>query len=262
MQTTVQKEPAIRLGSGIFYVWNGSEYVNLGAIKNAVLNVSKLISEMVFDNAKMSPKSKIEEALFSADMYEIDLTNLQLIDGIADYSTLDGTPVVITDEIVLATGLVWGEGEILTLDNGNGDGSVVSLTAFTNNNIALVDGTDFEVYVENGVTKMLNIKGSDITSAGDGIEATYTYTPNASKTQVYRDIMRAMNTNKFKFVNTDDDGKELSIEFFSGYNRGNLEVSFLSDETTDDASYTPLEIKAFPTDNQDLFQIVDEQSIA
>lgn len=259
MQTTVQKPDAIRLWSGILSVWNGTEYLNLGALKNAVLSVTKLISEMVFDNAKMSPKSKIQDALLSADLYEIDLENLQLIDGFADYSTLDGTPVVITDEALKVSGETWADGEVIPLANANGDGSAITVTALTNNGVTVA--TSYEVFVENGVTKLLNISGGDIAITGTGLEVDYTYTPNASKTQLYKDVMKELSKNKFKFVNTNDEGKIFSIEFFSGYNRGNLEITFQSDETTDDASFTPIEIKAFPDANQQLFQIVDEQSL-
>jgi hypothetical protein len=44
---------------------------------------------MVFDNAKMPPKIKIDEAVFSANLYEIALENLQKIDGFAEYTSID-----------------------------------------------------------------------------------------------------------------------------------------------------------------------------
>jgi len=50
------------------------------------------------DNAKMPPKVKLDEVVFSANLYEFVLDNLQAIDGIADYSTIDGTPTPVVGE--------------------------------------------------------------------------------------------------------------------------------------------------------------------
>jgi hypothetical protein len=48
-----------------------------------------LINELVLDNAKLPPKVKLDEVVFSANLYEIALENLQAIDGFATYSTVD-----------------------------------------------------------------------------------------------------------------------------------------------------------------------------
>jgi hypothetical protein len=44
------------------------------------LSVTKAITEIVLDNAKLDPQVKIEEAVISANLYEIALDNLQTID--------------------------------------------------------------------------------------------------------------------------------------------------------------------------------------
>lgn len=50
------------------------------------------------------------------------------------------------------------------------------------------------------------------------------------------------------------------IEFFEGFNNSdNLEISFKSDDETNDASSMQVEIKAFPTTDKKLFRIYDEQ---
>jgi hypothetical protein len=62
------------------------------------LSVTKAITEIVLDNAKLDPQVKIEEAVISANLYEIALDNLQTIDGLATYSTTSASPVNVEDE--------------------------------------------------------------------------------------------------------------------------------------------------------------------
>jgi hypothetical protein len=47
-----------------------------------------------------------------------------------------------------------------------------------------------------------------LTSQAGVLDANYKYTPLASKEQLYKDIIKSLATNRFKFVNTDEDGKE------------------------------------------------------
>jgi hypothetical protein len=101
-----------------------------------------------------------------------------------------------------------------------------------------------------------------IASATGVITADYTYTPLANRTQLYQDIIKTLSRNRFKFVNTDSNGKEFGIEFYEGYNRAGIEATFQPDETTDDAMNLPIEIKAFPVaGSQNLFRIFDEQDV-
>lgn len=72
----------MRFGSGVLSMSSddGATWVNLGAIKDANMSVTKSIIEVVMDNARMAPKVRIDEAVFSANLYEIALENLQTID--------------------------------------------------------------------------------------------------------------------------------------------------------------------------------------
>ena len=224
----------------------------MGEFKDANLTVAKIISEVVFDNAKMKPKVKIEEAVFSCNLYEIVLENLQAIDGIASYSTVDGTPVNVTSE---AKGTGWTVGSPIALSHKNGDNTIATSVVVKNNGTNLTANTDYRLFLENGITKIL-----PITSQTGAITVAYTYTPSASKEQLYRDVVQSLAVNRFKFVNTDEYGKEFGIEFFEGYNRAGIEATFQPDETTDDALSLPIEIKSFPVSgSQNLFRIYDEQ---
>lgn len=69
-----------------------------------------------------------------------------------------------------------------------------------------------------------------LTSQTGVITVDYKYTPASSRSLVYKDVMKTLATNRFKFINTDGDGKEFYIEFFEGYQRAGLEFTFQPDE--------------------------------
>lgn len=225
-------------------------------MKDATLNVTKSIIEFVVDNAKMAPKVKIDEAVFSCNLYEIALENIQAIDGIASYSTVDGTPTNVTGE---AHGTGWVVNTPFKLAKKNGDNSIVTSIVVKEDGDALTANTDYKAFKgADGYTYIL-----PLTSQTGVITADYTYTPLASKEQLYKDIVKTLSLSRFKFVNVDEDSKEFGIEFYEGYNRAGIEATFLPDNTTDDALNIPIEIKAFPVaGSQNLFRIFDEQDVA
>ena len=258
MQTSVQKVKSVRFGSGILSMStdDGASWVNLGALKDANLNITKSIIEVVMDNAKMPPKVKIDEAVFTCSLYEIALENLQAIDGIATYTTVDGTLQTVVGE---PHGTGWTVGTPIKADHKNGNDTIVGSIVVKANSTTLTSGTDYNAFVgADGYTYIL-----PLTSQSNAITFGYTYTPLASKEQLYRDIVKTLATNRFKFVNTDEDGKEFGVEFYEGYNRAGIDATFLPDDTTDDALNMPIEIKAYPVaGSQNLFRIFDEQDVA
>ena len=257
MQNSVQKVASVRFGSGTLSMSSddGVTWINLGALKNANLNVSKSIIEVIMDNAKMPPKVRIDEAVFSADLYEIALENLQTMDGIATYSTVDASPVAVTGEAI-STGIT--KDVPFKLANKNGDNTEVGSIVIDSDGSPLTLDTDYTVFVDADGYTWINPLAND---AGV-IDADYSYTPLASKQQIYADVVKTLATNRFKFVNEDEDGNEFGIEFYEGYNRAGIDATFQPDETTDDALSIPIEIKAYPvTGSQNLFRIFDEQDI-
>jgi hypothetical protein len=94
------------------------------------------------------------------------------------------------------------------------------------------------------------------------IVATYSYTPAVSKQLLFEDIIQSQKLSKYRFVNTDENGKKFIIEFPLGYSSGDsMEYAFQADETTDDAANFPITITAFPEANKSLCRIIDEQNI-
>ena len=257
MQNSVQKVKSVRFGSGTLYISSdgGATYTNLWALKDANLNVTKSIIEVIMDNAKMPPKVKIDEAVFSANLYEIVLEHLQTMDGIATYSTVDGTQTSVTGE---ALGTGWTVDTPIKLAKKNGDNTEVASIVIDADGTPLTLNTDYRVFVgADGYTYIM-----PITSQSGVLDADYAYTPLASKEQLYKDVVKTLATNRFKFVNVDEDGKEFGIEFYEGYNRAGIDATFLPDNTTDDALNIPVEIKAYPVSgSQNLFRIFDEQDV-
>jgi len=256
MQNSVQKVKSVRFGSGILSISkdSGSSWTNLGALSNASLNVTKSIIELVVDNAKLPPKVKVDEAVFSANLYEFALDNFQDIDGLADYSTVDGTPVPVSGE---ALGTGWTVDQPIKLENKNGDNTEVASIVIDADGSPLVLDTAYRVYVQDGYTYIY-----PLTAQAGVLDADYTYTPLLNSEQLYKDVIKTLATSRFKFENTDEEGRVFGIEFYEGYNRAGIEATFLPDDTTDDALNLPIEIKAFPvTGSQNLFRIYDEQNI-
>lgn len=255
MQNSVQRVKSVRFWSGVLSLSkdDGASWINLGAIKDANLNVTKSIIEVVMDNAKMPPKVRIDEAVISANLYEIVLENLQDIDGLATYSTVAGTLQTVVAE---PHGTGWTINTPIKTNFKNANNTVVGAIVVKAGAGTLVLNTDYRTFVgADGYTYILPVTAQTL-----AITFGYTYTPNASKEQLYKDVVKTLATNRFKFVNTDEDGKEFGIEFYEGYNRAGIDATFLPDDTTDDALNMPLEIKAYPVvGTQNLFRIFDEQ---
>jgi len=257
MQTSVQKQDAVRFGSGVLEIDSGTWWVNIGMVTDCVLEITKLIKQFVWANAKMDPKSTIQEAKFNFNHYELDMSFLNLISWDFDYSTQSATPINITGEALWTW---WTVDEPIALANSNGDGTEVSSIVIDENGSPLVLNTDYRVYVKTGITYIL-----PLTAQTGVLDADYTYTPNDSKTAEFGDSDRTLNLNKFRFVNTNEDGKTFTVEFYKAYNSEWLSFSFQWDEDEDPGSYA-VSITAFPDSskeqNVNLFKIVDEQSVA
>ena len=258
MQNSIQNVKTVRFGSWVLSVSTNdwSSWINLWGLKDAQLAVEKSIIEVVLDNAKMPPKVKINEALFTCNLYEINLENLQIIDWMATYASVDWTETTVTGE-ALWTG--WLVDSIIKLANKNWDNSIATDVVVKTWATPLVLNTDYRLSVgSDGYTYIY-----PITAQAWVLTVDYKYTPTARKEQLYRDIIKTLATNRFKFVNVDEDWKEFGIEFYKWYNRAWINASFLADDTTDDAMSIPVEIKAYPVvGSQNLFRIFDEQDVS
>ena len=261
MQTSVQRQKALRFGSGILEVSedNGNTRLNLWALKEGKLWLTFKISEIIFDNAKLPPKAKIEEAIFSARLAEIHLANVYKLMTLWVLTVTPWVLVSVTQEVLLTMGSTWNTETPLFLDNQNWNETAVTITWVNIWVTPLILNTDYKIIVENGRTAIVRI-WSNLLIATDDLTIDYTYTPNASQEILYSDILQSLSRNRFRFTNYDEFGKKFGIEIFEWYNKSWFEFTFVADEDTENVMELPIELKAFPVawTNQ-LFRVFDEQ---
>lgn len=70
----------------LFWAWelfiydeDNSEYKSLWNLNKASLNINKEIKDRIWDNKRLEPREKIKEVIFSANLYDINLTNLAFL---------------------------------------------------------------------------------------------------------------------------------------------------------------------------------------
>lgn len=234
----------------------GQWYVDLGALKNASLKITKQKTELTFDNAKATPKVKILEAILSAELYELSLESIRNINGLGEFSSINGTQQNKA-QLIKAGSLQ--ANSAFVLEGQNADGSKPTMTSVTYDkwaaNTAWAENTNYSLTKVNGKWAIVFKAVVD-----KDVEVVYKYTPAKSKELLFKDVISNQSLSKYKFENENGDGKVFMIEFFEWFNNSdNFEISFKSDDETNDASSMQVEIKAFPTKDKKLFRIVDEQ---
>lgn len=197
MQTTVQNSNTIRMGSVKFSADFGQGYVDLGALKNASLKVTKQKTELTFDNAKATPKVKILEAILSAELYEISLEAIRNINGIGEFSSIDNTQQSKT-QLIKAGSLK--ANEALVLEGQNADGSELTMTSVTYDkggaNTAWNKTTNYS-FTKVGGKQAIIFKAE----VDKDVELVYNYTPAKSKELLFRDVITNQSLSKYKFEN-------------------------------------------------------------
>jgi hypothetical protein len=197
MQTTVQKSSTIRMGSVKFSADFGQGYVNLGALKNASLKITKQKTELTFDNAKMPPKVKILEAILSAELYELSLESIKNINGLGEFSLTNGTQQNKT-QIIKAGSLQ--ANTAFVLEGQNADGSKPTITSVTYDkgaaNTARAENTNYSLAKVDGKWALVFKAAVD-----KDVEVVYKYTPAKSKQLLFKDVISNQSLSKYKFEN-------------------------------------------------------------
>lgn len=106
-QTIVQHLETIRFGSAKFEMGaNAGALVNVGAIRSGVFEYTFDKISTKSDNAGVIRESAAsEQAAFSADLMEVNFTNLgSFYAGVLTAASVAGAPVAITDEVHVLTG--------------------------------------------------------------------------------------------------------------------------------------------------------------
>lgn len=255
MQTAVQKSQSIRLGSVAMYL----DSVNIGLLEDAQLEVAYNVIDLRAHNGKLPPRKKVESVKASASLWELFLDNIQKIDSHGTLENIAASPIAITGE---ALGTGWTVGQPIKLANKNGANTEVSSIVIDADASALSSGTDYDTYVAdgtNGETGYTYIV--PLTSQSGVLDADYSYTPNTTKKITWSDITKLISLYELKMVNTDENGKTLTVTIPQGYSSANMTWGFVSDDAVDEVMKMPFEFEAFPDSQNRLLVIEDEQAV-
>lgn len=249
-QTQVQKANAVRLGSGVLKI----DGTNIGLLNNAALTVEYNVIQIRANNGYLPSKKKPSRVALTAEIYEIDVANLLLVDGAGDVANIADTPVNVAGE---ALGTGWTVGTPIKLANKNGNGTIVTSIVIDAAGSPLTAGTDYKAFLDSdGFTYIL-----PLTVQAGVLDADYTYTPNESQKYTIKDVARLLTTHVVTFENTDENGKIFKITIPKGNSANNIVLGFVSDDAVDEAMTLPVEFVANPDEDNVMVFIEDEQSV-
>lgn len=260
MQTTVQSESSVRFWSGKLLIDN----VNIGLLNDVKAVIAQSTIQPRAHNGFMKPRKRIESVKLTATMLELNLTNIQKIDGHGVLSTVAGVATPVTQE-VLKTG-AWTIGTPLKIANKNGANTIVTSIvvkagATYGAAATLTLTTNYTVYVGDGVNGTLGYTYIiPVTANAGNIYVDYSYTPNVSKRLTWSDVAKLITTYSASFENTDENGKAFKIVIPAAYSSGNLDVAFASDDEVAKTAEMPIELTAYPDGTNRLMYIDDEQA--
>lgn len=244
------------MGSGILYL----DGVNVGLLNAAKLTTTFDVLSIKADNGRLPAYKRINEAKFSAELYEVDLDTIANLDSHGVITNIAGTPVAVVDE---AHGTGWTLWKPIKVNNKPGNNTIVTGLVVKGGVATLALGTDYSTYVGDGTNGELGFTYVVPTAVQAGtIKFSYNYTPNVSQEVVWSDVAKLVGYHEMKFENTDANGKKFSITFPAGYSSNDLTMEFKSDEKIDEAMTVPFEVTAFPNGSNVMFRIYDEQAVA
>lgn len=262
-QTTTQKVNSIRFGSAKIEV--GEDVVglvNLGTAQNIEFTEEFTPIVLKPDNApEITVGVREHYATAKFDLWEVDLSNLNLIrGGIDTYTAIAGVQVPVTDEPVKLTGT-----KMVRLANKNGDGSEpTSITVKGSDDSVMVRNTDYFLGVDaEGWPVIGRVTTSSNIEDGETVKVTYTYTPNASA-KLSTGGKNIINPRVVRLTNTNAAGKKFQITIYAAKNQKGIELKLPGDDSEDPVA-VPIELKGIidptRTAGDQLFEILDEQGV-
>lgn len=257
MQTQVQKNNSIRLWNWVLTV----NWVNVGLIKDAKVEIEKIIWQIVASNWKVPPRDKIKWVKFSATLLELNLENLNQIFWWT-FSSTNGTALNITNE---AHGTGWTVGVPIKINNKNGDNTILNLTtawAVKAGWSNLTRNTDFRDYVADGSNgEKWYTYIVPLTAQTTAITVTYSYTPLTQKKITGDDLIRLISMYPVEFYNNDSNWKRFWIKLFQAYATNWMALSLAWDEELDKSWEIPIELYTYPDSNNKHYELIDEQDV-
>ena len=128
------------------------------------------------------------------------------------------------DSVLKASG-TWAVWEVVTFKKWNWNKTIVTGVTI-NNNTTAVPTAQYRVYVEDWVTKAINIHTSAITLTWTWLRAVYTYTPNAKETLALDLKFQENKDFEVRIIWTDDNNKERTVTLSSARITSAVGLSF------------------------------------
>jgi hypothetical protein len=210
---------------------------------------------------------KEHSATIKFNMLEQDLTKIYALrggsSGLDTYDTVAAEAATATNEAHVLTAVTG-----VRLNYKNGDGTIVTITAATDNaGTTAVLGTDYVKYVDGeGYTCVARVAASTVLTDGDTIKVTYSYTPLASKSLSSggKSTIGYLEVKLTNLKNISGSDKAKTILVYKGQIQSGLDYKFPAGDSTDPLAY-PVEIKAYDdatrTAGDQLYKITDEQGV-
>lgn len=89
-------------------------------------------------------------------------------------------------------------------------------------------------------------------------------TDNPGKTRkiiTYDDLIKAITMYPVEFINTNANGEKFGVKIFQAYATNGLSLPFPSDEDLEASMEVPIEFGAYPNENNQYFELIDEQDV-
>lgn len=244
MQTQIQKDAAIRMGSIVLEVGPTlGSLVNVGALRDISFNQKGESAAIKFDNAQ-EIKTFRNGSKFSLDatLAEINWSNIAIMnDGQVVVTPVAGVSTPVVNE---AKGTGWVQGTPFRLNNKNGANTVVTGIVIKENGVTLVLNTDYRVYVGNGTNGELGYTYIVPLSARTlAITADYAYVPSASKVVTFNENGKMVE--KFIRITNTNEAGQTKVYVLSGVtNVAPIEIDFAGDEENEVATL-PISLEGY-----------------
>jgi hypothetical protein len=264
-QTQVYDSGAIRIGSAKLEVGETVDsLVDLGAMNDVQFQESYTIVKIMAGNVgQIKKKIKDHQATVSGNWLEPNLTRLNLMRGIDNYSTVAGTPVSAGTQTVLAG--EWAMKQFIPFAGKNADGTVpTSISVAASTSGALTEDTDYTIgQNEKGDWGIIITNDTKVTTENQNITITSSYTPAAAKV-LKTGGNTVLESRVVRLTNTNEEGKIFRITVYKAEAEQGISLPFPNDDADDPmATHVSLTGSCDTTRaaGDQLFEIYDEQGI-
>jgi len=242
-QTNVQNLNGVRIGSGKLeaQAWPGSfvDMTNIGVLEGATMTLKRTVATITPDNSPEIPvRVTVTGATIEATLKEWTLDILELL-GLGTVTETADTPVSGATTTILSGN--WSYQQFIPVTSEN-SASITGVSAATNG--PLVEDTDYIVVTTDaGVTGIIVLDSTTVTTESQNLTVTYGYTPVAAKEMKFGGGT-APTYISVKFTNTNPSGKQYYYKFYKAVLTGDFKHATTKD-SDGEAAGVPITIQAY-----------------